>query len=144
MADQPKARATKTSKAADDLAARMAGTLAPPPADTKPAARKSRAAAPPRQPQPGQAASSRPAAPPRRAAGMPAEQPRPASFYPARISHTTTPAQLQELEAIRSAEKATGNGAVSVTALLRAAVDLCLQDQRLRARWVKLARTEWR
>src|SRR6266568_5394880 len=71
---------------------------------------------------------------------MPAEAPRPPAAYSARISHTTTPAQLEALEALRTAEKATGDGAVSITALLRAAAALCLDDPRLRARWIKAAR----
>ena len=75
---------------------------------------------------------------------MPAETPKPPPSYSARISHTTTPAQLQALEAVRSEAKAAGSGAVSVTALLRAAAALCLDDPRLRARWIKAARTEWR
>lgn len=68
----------------------------------------------------------------------------PGAAYSARISHTTTPGQLEALEALRTAEKATGGGAVSITALLRAATALCLDDPRLRARWIKAARTEWR
>jgi hypothetical protein len=75
---------------------------------------------------------------------MPAEAPKPPAAYSARISHTTTPAQLEALEALRTAEKATGDGAVSITALLRAATAMCLDDPRLRARWIKAARTEWR
>jgi hypothetical protein len=86
-----------------------------------------------------------PAAGARRAAApMPAEQPKPPAAYSARISHTTTAGQLQALETVRSQQKATGGGAVSVTALLRAATALCLDDERLRARWIKLARNEWR
>jgi hypothetical protein len=75
---------------------------------------------------------------------MPAETPKPPAAYSARISHTTTPAQLEALEALRTAEKATGDGAVSITALLRAATALCLDDPKLRARWIKAARGEWR
>jgi len=79
-----------------------------------------------------------------RSLAMPAEAHKPPAAYSARISHTTTPGQLEALEALRTAEKATGDGAVSITALLRAATALCLDDPRLRARWIKAARTEWR
>jgi len=75
---------------------------------------------------------------------MPAET-KPEPKFRARISHTTTPGQLEALEALRTAEKAAGDGAVSITALLRAATALCLDDAKLRARWIKLARSdEWR
>ncbi len=73
-----------------------------------------------------------------------AAAPRPPAAYSARISHTTTPAQLEALEELRTAEKATGDGAVSVTALLRAATAICLSDAKLRARLVRSARGEWR
>jgi hypothetical protein len=33
---------------------------------------------------------------------------------------------------------------VSITALLRAATALCLDDPKLRARWIRAARNEWR
>jgi hypothetical protein len=101
------------------------------------------AAAAPPQDRPARSATTRPRRP-AAAKPMPAEQPRPAAAYSARISHTTTPEQLQALEAVRSEQKAAGGGAVSVTALLRAAAALCLDDDRLRARWIKLARNEWR
>jgi hypothetical protein len=84
------------------------------------------------------------AAAPGAPSAMPAEAPKPPAAYSARISHTTTPGQLEALEALRTAEKASGGGAVSITALLRAATALCLDDPRLRARWIKAARGEWR
>jgi hypothetical protein len=139
MADnQPKTRAAKQPKGADALAQRMAGGLAAPAKSA--AAPKPRTAARP-------AAAERPArktSPSTSRAGMAAEQTKPPAFYSARISHTTTAEQLAELERVRSDAKREGNGAVSVTALLRAAVALCLDDQRLRARWIKAARNEWR
>jgi hypothetical protein len=79
-----------------------------------------------------------------RAAAMPAETPRPAKLYSARISHTTTPDQLDALEEVsRAARRATGQ-AVPLTSLLRAAAAICLDDARLRDRMARLARTEWR
>jgi len=79
-----------------------------------------------------------------RAAAMPAETPRPAKLYSARVSHTTTPDQLDALEEVgRQARRATGQ-AVPLTSLLRAAAAICLDDARLRDRMARLARTEWR
>jgi hypothetical protein len=79
-----------------------------------------------------------------RAAAMPAEAPRPQPVYSARISHTTTPDQLDALEEVsRAARRATGQ-AVPLTALLRAAAAICLDDARLRERMTRLARVEWR
>jgi hypothetical protein len=79
-----------------------------------------------------------------RAAAMPAEQPKPPAAYSVRISHTTTPDQLDALEEVsRQARRATGQ-AVPLTALLRAAAAICLDDARLRDRMARLARTEWR
>lgn len=79
-----------------------------------------------------------------RAAAMPAETPRPAKLYSARVSHTTTPDQLDALEEVsRAARRATGQ-AVPLTAMLRAAAAICLDDARLRDRMQRLARTEWR
>ena len=79
-----------------------------------------------------------------RAAAMPAETPKPAKLYSARISHTTTPDQLDALEEVsRQARRATGQ-AVPLTSLLRAAAAICLDDARLRERMARLARTEWR
>jgi hypothetical protein len=127
MADKPTRASTKA--AGSKLADRMAGLAAQP----APAPARERRTAQPRR---------TPAA--RGAAAMPAEQARPPAVYSARISHTTTPEQLQALESVRSEQKAQGGGAVAVTALIRAAVALCLEDQRLRARWIKAARNEWR
>ncbi len=79
-----------------------------------------------------------------RAAPMPAETPKPAKLYSARVSHTTTPDQLDALEEVsRAARRATGQ-AVPLTSLLRAAAAICLDDARLRDRMARLARTEWR
>jgi hypothetical protein len=75
---------------------------------------------------------------------MPAETPKPAKLYSARVSHTTTPDQLDALEEVsRQARRATGQ-AVPLTSLLRAAAAICLDDARLRERMARLARTEWR
>jgi hypothetical protein len=79
-----------------------------------------------------------------RASAMPAETPRAAKLYSARVSHTTTPDQLDALEEVsRAARRATGQ-AVPLTSLLRAAAAICLDDARLRDRMARLARTEWR
>lgn len=79
-----------------------------------------------------------------RAAAMPAETPKPAKLYSARVSHTTTPDQLEALEEVaRESRRATG-AAVPLTALLRAAASICLDDARLRDRMARLARTDWR
>ena len=78
-----------------------------------------------------------------RAAAMPAEAPRPGPAYSCRISHTTTPDQLDALEEVsRASRRATGQ-AIPITALLRAAAAICLDDARLRDRMARLARTEW-
>jgi hypothetical protein len=79
-----------------------------------------------------------------RAAAMPAETPRPAKLYSARISHTTTPDQLDALEEVSRAACRATSQAVPLTALLRAAASICLDDARLRDRMARLARTEWR
>jgi hypothetical protein len=80
----------------------------------------------------------------RAAVPMPAETPRPPKLYSARVSHTTTPDQLELLEEIsRDARRKTGQ-AVPITALLRAAVAICADDARLRERMARLARVEWR
>jgi hypothetical protein len=78
---------------------------------------------------------------------MAAEQAKPASSYGARISHATTPEQLAELEQIRLAEntarRAAKRPALSVTALLRAATQICLDNDKLRAQMIKRAGEEW-
>lgn len=80
-----------------------------------------------------------------RSLAMPLEAPKPPGAYSARISHTTTPAQLEALEALRMAEKASGKGAVSITALLRAMTAICLDDRELREQVVSAARSPmWR
>lgn len=95
------------------------------------------------------AAASKRTAPPTtartiRSAPMPAEAPRPPKLYSARVSHTTTPDQLEALEEVSRQAKRQGNGAVPLTSLLRAAAQICLDDARLRDRMVRQARTEWR
>jgi hypothetical protein len=75
---------------------------------------------------------------------MPAEQPKAQPVYSARISHTTTPDQLDALEEVARAERRATGQAVPLTSLLRAAAAICLDDARLRARMARLARTEWR
>jgi hypothetical protein len=64
--------------------------------------------------------------------------------WPARVSHYTSPAQLADLERVRSEAKAEGGPAVPVAALLRAAADICLTDPELRRQMTELARTRWR
>lgn len=122
----------RTAAAGEQLAARMGALAASPAARTRaPRSARTTEAATPRQPRP--------------AAAMPAEQPKPAAAFSARVSHTTTPQQLAALEAIRTEAKAQGSGAVAVTALIRAACELCLTDPKLRKRWLTLAKSpEWR
>jgi hypothetical protein len=79
-----------------------------------------------------------------RAAAMPAETPRPGKAYSSRVSHTTTPDQLDALEEVSRAERRRTGQAVPLTALLRAAAAICLDDARLRERMARIARTEWR
>jgi hypothetical protein len=79
-----------------------------------------------------------------RAPADPAELAAQRSVYPARISHTTTHDQREALEEVsRQARRATGQ-AVPLTALIRAAVQICLDDPGLRERMAQIARTEWR
>jgi hypothetical protein len=66
---------------------------------------------------------------------MPAEQGRPRAFYSARISHTTTPDQKRALDLARVED------GIEATARLRAMTQLWMEDERLRARVDKLART---
>jgi hypothetical protein len=143
MADKaPAAKPGKrrTAAAGQDLAERMAGMIAEPPsADTaERSERSTRAAQESRRRAPATTARTV------RARAMPAEQPRAQPVYSQRISHTTTPDQLDALEEVsRQARRATGQ-AVPLTALLRAATQICLDDARLRDRMARLARTEWR
>jgi hypothetical protein len=145
MTDQPAAakRARgKTATAGAKLAEQMAGIVAHPAADPEVTAERSerstRAAAASRRKAPATTARTV------RAAPMPAETPRPAKLYSQRISHTTTPDQLDALEEVSRAERRATGQAVPLTALLRAAAAICLDDARLRARMARLARTEWR
>jgi hypothetical protein len=141
-ADKPE-RAGATSKARRASAVeRMAGLAAAPAPEPEATAERSerskRAAAERGRKAP--ATTSRTV----RAAPMPAEAPKPAKLYSARISHTTTPDQLDALEELSRQAQHQGNGAVPLTSLLRAAAQICLDDARLRDRMVKYARTEWR
>lgn len=79
-----------------------------------------------------------------RSRAMPAEAPKP-SEYPARISHATTYAQYDELEDLCKAARRERPdlGALSVTALLRAMTQICLDSETLRARAVREARANW-
>ncbi len=92
------------------------------------------------------AAAAEPARSPARKArkAMPAET-KAAPDYPARMSHSTTYEQLDALEDLsRSLRRERPDlGAVPVTALLRAAAAICLDDERLRVRMVRGARTTW-
>jgi hypothetical protein len=104
------------------------------------------AAVPETSPEPEAPASpERPArkAPARRA--MPAET-KAGPDYPARMSHATTYDQLDALEDLsRTLRRERPDlGAVPVTALLRAAAAICLDDERLRARMIREARTTWK
>jgi hypothetical protein len=130
----------RTAAAGHDLAERMAGMITEPPkADTaERSGRSARAAQESRRRAPATTARTV------RARAMPAEQPKAQPAYSQRISHTTTPDQLDALEEVsRAARRATGQ-AVPLTALLRAATAICLDDARLRDRMARLARTEWR
>jgi hypothetical protein len=73
---------------------------------------------------------------------MPAETRAPKE-YTARVSHTTTLDQLDALEEVSRAARRAKGRAVPLTALLRAATAICLDDARLRDRMVRLADTEW-
>jgi hypothetical protein len=132
----------KTAAAGAKLAEQMAGIVqhpaAEPEATAERAERSRRAATTRRRNAPATTARTV------RAAPMPATQTRPQPVYSERISHTTTPDQLDALtEVSRQARRATGQ-AVPLTALLRAAAQICLDDARLRERMARLARTEWR
>jgi hypothetical protein len=140
MPDKSTGAAAKARRAS--AVERMAGLAAAPAADPEATAeraeRSTRAAARSRRQAPATTARTV------RAAPMPAETPRPAKLYSQRISHTTTPDQLDALEEVsRQARRATGQ-AVPLTSLLRAAAQICLDDARLRDRMARLARTEWR
>ncbi len=140
MPDKSTGAAAKARRAS--AVERMAGLAAAPAADPEATAERSerstRAAAAGRRKAPATTARTV------RAAPMPAETPRPAKLYSQRISHTTTPDQLDALEEVsRAARRATGQ-AVPLTALLRAATAICLDDARLRDRMARLARVEWR
>lgn len=145
MPDSTAAKTTKGTRSADKVAAlsaRMGGLAAEPAPDPEATAERSerstRAAAASRRQAPKTTARTL------RSTPMPAETPRPPKLYSARVSHTTTPDQLEALEEVSRQAKRQGNGAVPLTSLLRAAAQICLDDARLRDRMVKHARTEWR
>lgn len=81
----------------------------------------------------------------RASAPMPPETPKPRKLYE-RFSHQLPLDQLEALEEIaRAAYRANPDlGKVPLTALLRAATAICLDDARLRDRMTRQARTEWR
>lgn len=140
MPDKSTAAETKARRAS--VADRMAGLAAVPAPEPEVTAERSerstRAAAERGRKAPATTARTV------RAAAMPAETPKPTKLYSARVSHTTTPDQLDALEEVsRQARRATGQ-AVPLTALLRAAAAICLDDARLRDRMARLARTDWR
>lgn len=162
-APKPKpARKRRTAASADELAARLAG-LADAAADSGaspgPPARQRTSRASRAQTQAQTQAQKTAARPGGRTtaavkgtrstnpAPMAAEQARPAAYYSARVSHATTPGQLAELEQIRvtenAARRAARRPALSVTALLRAAAAICLENDRLRAQMIKRAGEEW-
>lgn len=157
--DQPAPKARKEPKGAADLANRMGALVSPqPPAATPTAGRRARsgssartassrsASAAGRKPAPNAGRGTKTVSTPAPAA-MPAEQARPAAFYSARVSHATTPEQLAELEQIRLTEntqrRAARRPAISITAMLRAAAAICLENDRLRAQMIKRAGEEW-
>jgi hypothetical protein len=135
-------RASTTAAKARAVADRMAGLAAAPATDpevtAERSARSQRAATERRRNAPATTARTV------RAAPMPAETPRPAKLYSARVSHTTTPDQLDALEEVSRQARRVSGQAVPLTSLLRAATQICLDDARLRDRMAKLARTEWR
>lgn len=138
MPDSNAAAKSRRATVTDRMAA-LAAAPAPEPEVTAERSERSRAAA----------AESRRQAPKTtarivRSAPMPPESPRPARLYSERISHTTTADQLDALAELSRQAKRQGKGAVPVTALLRAATQIILDDARLRDRCVRLARTEWR
>jgi hypothetical protein len=143
---------------AEQLAARLAGLAGATTPDTT-AARAPRAArgqapggtakttAPARTGRPSSASTRRGTKAVTTAAPMSAEQAKPTVFYSARVSHSTTPEQLGALERIRleenTARRAARRPAISITALLRAATEICLENDRLRAQMIKRAGEEW-
>lgn len=138
-ADKPAATKARRSSAVDRMAA-LAGTPAAEPEVTAERSERSKRASTQR----GRKAPTTTARTVRATAPMPAETPKPAKLYSARVSHTTTPDQLDALEEVsRQARRATGQ-AVPLTSLLRAATQICLDDARLRDRMARIARTEWR
>jgi hypothetical protein len=158
--DQPAPGKRKEPKGAADLAQRMGGLLSGPPAPAAPASSgrartasgtrttSSRAAsAAGRKPASNAGRGTKTVSTSAAAAPMPAEQTKPAAFYSARVSHATTPQQLAELEQIRltenTARRAARRPAISITAMLRAAVAICLENDRLRAQMIKRAGEEW-
>jgi hypothetical protein len=82
-----------------------------------------------------------------RASAMPAEASRPAKAaeYRARISHSTTYDQRDALEEVKRWYQRNGRTgrSVSMSALLRAAADICLSDARLRERMAREADLTW-
>jgi hypothetical protein len=165
MADQPESTAAaggakkntgrkRGTTGADQLAARLAGLAgqagqAKPDTTTTARATRTPAArtAPARTGRAATTTTGRGTKTVTTATPMAAEQAKPASSYGARISHATTPEQLAELEQIRLAEntarRAAKRPALSVTALLRAATQICLDNDRLRAQMIKRAGEEW-
>lgn len=80
-------------------------------------------------------------------APMAAEQKKAPAFYSSRISHATTPEQLGALEQLRLEEntrrRIAGLPTISLTSLLRAATQICLDSDKLRAQMVKDAVNDW-
>lgn len=133
MPDNTAAKARRTSTV--DRMANLAAVPTETPAGAEPAAESAARPAP----APRQAKRERPT---RRAMAVEQPQPKP---YPARISHATTYEQLEELENVgREARRERPElGAVPVTALLRAAAEICLDNDQFRKRMVRDARERW-
>ncbi|MFE2936824.1 hypothetical protein [Streptomyces sp. NPDC059278] len=163
----PKGRGRRGAAGGSDIAARLRGlgskkTAAAPPAKKAPAKRASAApttkkaaakkaapaAASPKAAQPAKKAATKKApdsapykkrgdwvTPVGAPATMPAEQGAPRALYSARITFTTTEQQRRALEEAKVEDR------IDKTARLRAMVALWEQDERLRKRVDKLART---
>jgi hypothetical protein len=131
MADEAKPTTKKsTRERAAGLQNAFAALSAVP--DTGPEEAATPAARAPRQPRARKtAASARPARP---AAAMPAEQARP-PVWDARISLTLSKEMKRDLDVARAED------GLELTARIRAMITLWQEDERLRARVDKLART---
>jgi hypothetical protein len=134
-------KGSRGAAAGQDLAERMAGMVSAPAADDQ-------AAAPARSSRASSAATARKRSAPKttgatvRAAAPPAEVRAPQE-YKARVSHATTYDQLDALEEVAKAYRRAHGIHVPITALLRAAAAICLDNAQLRERMARDAAVVW-